>query len=175
MKTKILMILLSVMLVFGTVLTFVSCGGNTAPAECTEHKDENGDGICDTEGCGKAVENTPAPAGFTVNYEVTVTDAEGNALEGAVVVITSQYDPSEEVTTGANGKASLKLEFDEEPGFFKAYAVVKSVPEGYEIPDRVLIEDGVSLQVQQAVPANLKYRTRLTLTEGGLVTDEKND
>ena len=40
---------------------------------------------------------------------------------------------------------------------------------------RVLIEDGVSLQVQQAVPANLKYRTRLTLTEGGLVTDEKND
>jgi len=38
-----------------------------------------------------------------------------------------------------------------------------------------LIEDGVSLQVQQAVPANLKYRTRLTLTEGGLVTDEEND
>ena len=54
--TKILMIILSFMLIFGTVLTFVSCGGTT---ECTEHKDENGDGICDTEGCGKPVEAKP--------------------------------------------------------------------------------------------------------------------
>ena len=61
--TKILMMLLSLMLVFGTVLTFVSCGGTPTTTECTEHKDENGDGICDTEGCGKTVEgNTDIPA-----------------------------------------------------------------------------------------------------------------
>ena len=56
------------MLIFGTVLTFVSCGGGEeTPTECTEHKDENGDGICDTEGCGKTVETKPAPSADVFN------------------------------------------------------------------------------------------------------------
>ena len=55
--TRILSLLLALMLILGMALTFVSCGGSTA-TECTEHKDGNGDGICDTEGCGKAVEKT---------------------------------------------------------------------------------------------------------------------
>ena len=68
--SKILMILLSLMLVFGTVLTFVSCGGTTT-AECTEHKDENGDGICDTEGCGATVEAPkPMADAFNANGEL---------------------------------------------------------------------------------------------------------
>ncbi len=38
-----------------------------------------------------------------------------------------------------------------------------------------LTDQGLSLQVQQAVPQNLKYRKLLQLTEGGLVTVEEND
>lgn len=145
---KIISIILALALTLSALLVLASCGDT----KCTVHKDDNNDGICDTEGCGAAVENTTAPTDFTVNYEVTVKDADGNAIEGAVVVITSQYDPSEEATTGANGKAALKLVFDEDPGFFKAYAVVKSVPAGYEIPDRVLIEDGkATVVVEEAV------------------------
>ena len=54
-KMRILMILLSLALIFGTLLTFVGCGAGTL-TECNEHKDENGDGVCDTEGCGATVE-----------------------------------------------------------------------------------------------------------------------
>ncbi len=39
---------------------------------------------------------------------------------------------------------------------------------------RELTDQGLSLQVQQAVPQNLRYRTLLKLTEGGLVTVEEN-
>ena len=68
--TKILMILLSLMLIFGTVLTFVSCGGGETTAECTEHNDGNGDGICDTEGCGASVEVPPSLDAFNENGEL---------------------------------------------------------------------------------------------------------
>ena len=37
-----------------------------------------------------------------------------------------------------------------------------------------LTEQGLSLQVQQAIPQNLKYRKLIKLTKGGLVTDEKD-
>ena len=68
--TRILSLLLSLMLILGTVLTFVSCG-ETIPEACTEHKDGNGDGICDTEGCGATVEapETSADA-FNENGEL---------------------------------------------------------------------------------------------------------
>ena len=161
---KIISIILALALTLTALLALVACG----EAVCTNHKDDNNDGICDTEGCGKTVEPTtpPASAGFTINYEVTVVDEEGNAIEGAVVVINSQYDPSEEATTGSNGKASLKLEFDEEPGFFKAYAVVKSVPDGYEIPDRVLIEEGKATVVVEESIIPTDFTVKLVGPDG---------
>lgn len=163
---KIISIILALALTVTALLVLASCGGAT---ECNDHKDDNNDGICDTEGCGKAVEKKPETTGFTVSYEVTVTDTEGNAIEGAVVVITSKFDPSEEATTGADGKATLKLEFDEDPGFFKAYAVVKSVPEGYEIPDRVLIEEGkAAVEVEEAVVPT-EFTVRLVDAEGNAI------
>ncbi len=58
MKAKrIIALLLSLMLAIGVMLALASCGGNNPPEPtgCTEHKDENGDGICDTEGCGENV------------------------------------------------------------------------------------------------------------------------
>ena len=55
MKSKIL-ILLSFILTLALMLA--SCGG-TPTTECTEHIDADGDGICDTAGCGTAVEKKP--------------------------------------------------------------------------------------------------------------------
>ena len=163
---KIISVILALALTLSALLVLASCGGTV----CTEHKDANNDGICDTEGCGEAVENTPAPsAGFTVNYDVTVTDEDGNAIEGAVVVIESKFDPSDEVTTTANGKAALKLEFDEDPGFFKAYAVVKSVPDGYDIPDRVLIEDGKATVIVEESILPTNFTVKLIGPDGSAV------
>lgn len=163
---KIISIILALAFTLSALLVLASCGGTP---ECTSHKDANNDGICDTEGCGATVEKQTTNTGFTVNYEVTVTDTEGNAIEGAVVVITSQFDPSDEVTTGTNGKATLKLEFDEDPGFFKAYAVVKSVPDGYEIPDRVLIEEGKATVVVEEAIVPTDFTIKLVGTDGSAV------
>ena len=77
------------MLVFGTVLTFVSCGG-TPTTECTEHKDENGDGICDTEGCGKTVENTPDTPTDAVNENGEVYLFKGGVPTFQFVIGTSE-------------------------------------------------------------------------------------
>ena len=52
---KILLTILSLMLVFGSILALASCGAGTL-TECTEHKDADGDGICDSEGCNEPVE-----------------------------------------------------------------------------------------------------------------------
>lgn len=54
---RIISLLLTLMLAFGLVLAFTACNPNepTDPTECTQHKDDNGDGICDTEGCGASV------------------------------------------------------------------------------------------------------------------------
>ena len=158
--------IISLILALAALFVFASCGGAT---ECTDHKDNNNDGICDTEGCGVAVEGKPETTGVTLSYEVTVTDEEGNAIEGAVVVITSKYEPSEEATTGADGKATLKLEFDEEPEFFKAYAVVKSVPTGYDIPDRVLIEEGKATIVVSEAVVPTEFTVKLIGIDGNAV------
>ena len=68
MKKRIVALMISFMLALGIIFTLASCGGGETPtAECAEHKDENGDGICDTEGCGKTVEPTPGPSGEHFN------------------------------------------------------------------------------------------------------------
>lgn len=50
-----------------------------------------------------------------------------------------------------------------------------TAPAKLAVAVRELTDQGLSLQVQQAVPQNLKYRKLLKLTEGGLVTVEEND
>ena len=64
---KLLTLLLTLTLILGLTLSFVSCGGTVEPTGCTEHKDENGDGVCDTEGCNEAVEAAPAPSAGVFN------------------------------------------------------------------------------------------------------------
>ena len=56
-KSKILLLLLSLVLSFSVIFSLVACG--ETPTGCTEHTDADGDGICDTEGCGAAVESAP--------------------------------------------------------------------------------------------------------------------
>ena len=57
---RLFALILSLAIFVGICLVFTSCGV-TPPAECTEQKDNDGDGICDTEGCGEAVEPAPTP------------------------------------------------------------------------------------------------------------------
>ncbi len=59
---KIIALLLSLMLIVMALFAFTACG-ETPPPECQEHIDNNGDGICDNEGCGQTLEKTPAPSG----------------------------------------------------------------------------------------------------------------
>lgn len=63
-----LSMLLCVLLLISVMLAFVGC---TEPAntECKEHIDNNGDGICDTEGCTVAVEPAPSPADDVFNSD----------------------------------------------------------------------------------------------------------
>lgn len=67
MKRKnVIRLLITVFLAISVMLAFVSCGGNPTP-ECTTHVDNNGDGVCDTEGCGKTVEHTDTPTADAFN------------------------------------------------------------------------------------------------------------
>ena len=53
MKKRILCLLLSVFMIFGSLSVLTACGDVT----CTNHVDNDGDGICDTEGCNVEVED----------------------------------------------------------------------------------------------------------------------
>lgn len=50
-----------------------------------------------------------------------------------------------------------------------------TAPAKLAVAVRELTDQGLSLQVQQAVPQNLRYRTLYKLTEGGPITVEEND
>lgn len=52
MKKRILCLFLTVLMIFGSLSVLTSCGGD---ATCTDHVDADGDGICDTKGCGEEV------------------------------------------------------------------------------------------------------------------------
>ena len=65
MYNKIIALFLSVILVFGASLVLVGCTDTVT--ECTEHKDENGDGICDTDGRNEAMLPEENPYGEHFN------------------------------------------------------------------------------------------------------------
>ena len=74
---KIIALVLSLMLAIGVCLAFASCGApdeddSGSDAGCTSHKDADGDGICDTEGCGATVTPGNSPSGdyFNENGEL---------------------------------------------------------------------------------------------------------
>ena len=72
---KIFALSLAHILALGVCLAFASCGtpdDDGTNDECTSHVDSDGDGICDTDGCGAAVTPSPAPSGdyFNENGEL---------------------------------------------------------------------------------------------------------
>lgn len=127
MIKKITALLLSLIIVLGTMVAFASCGGG-APTECTEHKDENGDGICDTEGCGEAVEKTPTADGGFFNEKgelilfkggvptftfVLGTDAMSKNradVEDLAEVLVSLSNKGSEIKTVPQGEAATDVE-----------------------------------------------------------------
>lgn len=65
MYNKIIALFLCLFFIFGATLLLVGC---TDPVtECTEHKDENGDGICDSDECNEAVLPEENPHGKHFN------------------------------------------------------------------------------------------------------------
>ena len=62
---KIISITLALLIFVCSLFAFASCG--VTPPACTEHTDADGDGICDTEGCGEPVEATPDDSGNNGN------------------------------------------------------------------------------------------------------------
>lgn len=68
--------IIALLLVAAFAFCFVACG---EPTECTSHVDENGDGICDNEGCGATVEKPE-----TVYVPVPVDPVQAAAYVGAI-------------------------------------------------------------------------------------------
>ncbi len=164
---KIIALVLMLALTLGTAIVLGSCGEpEPTPTACTSHKDNNNDGICDTEGCGKIVEATPENI---VKYEITVTNEAGEAVPGVVVVVETADAVSDDATTGADGKAEASLEIESE-GYVRAYAVVKSVPSGYMLPENsALIEDGKASFVLETAIAPTEFTVKLVDADGNAI------
>ncbi len=69
MMKRIFMVL-SLILAFCMIFSLVACGNVTPPPACEDHIDENGDGICDNDGCDATVEVTPGSEFFNENGEL---------------------------------------------------------------------------------------------------------
>lgn len=166
---KIIALILALALTLGAVLVLASCGDpEPTPTACTSHKDNNGDGVCDTEGCGKPVTPT-TPDENTVEYEITVTDESGAGVAGVVVVVETRDAVSDDFTTNADGKAVVTMEIESD-GLITAYAVVKEVPAGYKITnDSVLIEDDKASFVLEEAEAPTEFTVKLVDASGNAV------
>ena len=161
---KIIALVLSLALTLGAVFALASCG-EPEPAACTSHKDNDGDGVCDNEGCGKNMPSTPPASENAVEYEITVTDESGNGVAGVVVAVETRDGVSEDFTTDANGKAIVTMEIESE-GYVTAYAVVKEVPQGYKLPDSELIEDDKAEFVLEAATLPTEFTVKLVDADG---------
>ena len=158
---KILSIFLALTLVFtfGTLLT--SCGGDT---ECTEHADNDTDGKCDT--CGATVETEGGDDGKSA-YTVTVKDANGAPVAGAVLTLTTRNYTSAEITTDAEGKATASLKAI---GYVKVKVI--SVPDGYVRPiAEVEFDEGkTELTISIALDARIAHTITLTDSNGNVLS-----
>ena len=140
---RILALLLVLSLGACMIFGMTSCTEPETPEDpCTEHVDDNKDGKCDK--CEADVE--PAGDG-KVDYVVTVTDEEGNPVEGATVVIylNGLVERGEE-TTGADGKATFRLKEDS----YSAAVVDAPVEYTYDEEAKVnLVNNAATIRVEQ--------------------------
>ncbi len=180
---KILSLILSFALVMALSLALFSCGDE----KCTSHIDNNGDGICDNEGCGETVDepgvncvHTDADqdgvcdlCGVTdglerTEYTVTVVDTNGDAVVGAVVAISrvSPQATSPDLTTDNEGK--VKASFTKIDGVARIRATVKSVPTGYILPSGATTfdADATSATITVALENKIEHTIRLVDQNG---------
>ena len=116
---------------------------------CTEHADTDNNGKCDK--CEADVE--PAGDG-KVDYVVTVTDEDGNPVEGATVVIylNGLVERGEE-DTGADGKATFRLK----EGSYSASVVYASAIYTYDEEEKInLVNNAATIEIEK-LPAYTVY------------------
>lgn len=143
---RIISAILVVAMLLCSALALASCGGGGDDSgKCTSHVDNNGDGICDTEGCGEAVEgeNPPDDTQKTATYTVTVKTAYGMPLDKAVVYIHDEASSNPSSSEGRarvdkNGVATFTLDTS------KTYSVFlidgEGIPDGYTVEDKYMFD-----------------------------------
>ncbi len=83
---KITKKLLTILLVFALAFSIVACGD---PEPCSEHIDENNDGVCDREDCGALIPGKAVGNAVATSY----VDAVFQAIESAkTIVFTAEID-----------------------------------------------------------------------------------
>jgi len=109
---KILVLILSLVLIFSLSAFLYSCGdeqGPETPGPCTEHKDEDENGICDV--CKQPTIDIPeAPSEVTVSF--TVKDQDGATVPGVTFTFTEKGNAAAtpvNATSDTSGKLSAKL------------------------------------------------------------------
>ena len=154
---KIAALLLTLALALGVCLALVSCGGNegcnnhvdndgngvcdtegcdfvveSKPTACTNHTDANNDGICDTEGCNEPVTKPDDEEVDTKTaYTITVVDNYERPVSGVSLSVKMQGGSTETAITDATGKAVVKFQIDED-SVVKIKATITELPAGYK-------------------------------------------
>ena len=86
-KIKVMLLILALSL--GCCILLASCGEPETPDGCTSHVDNDGDGICDTEGCGADV-----PLSATADYTVNLSNYDGSPITEVVYLYVYRGDES---------------------------------------------------------------------------------
>jgi len=155
--------IISLILVFAFALSaamlLASCGGGDT--ECTEHKDEDANNICDK--CGETLEIVPTGE----EYTVTVKGADGEKVAGVKLKISTRGKESEELTTDANGIASARLE---KVAYVRA--TVTEVPTGYLKPTAYVefADNATALTVTLEKDNRVAHTVTLVDNEGNAIS-----
>ena len=109
---KILLLMLTLVLVFSLITALTSCGGDDgegSSGECTDHIDDDENGICDV--CNEPTIELPEPPS-EVTVTLTVKDQDGVAVPQVTFTFTEKGNNSATpvvATSGSDGKLTAKL------------------------------------------------------------------
>ena len=92
--------ILALLVVLSMVFCFAACGPEETPTPenptCTDHVDADGNGICDTPGCGASVKGEYAPTPVAPGMAAAYVNAIWGAVEAAKTVTATVDEPNEE-------------------------------------------------------------------------------
>ena len=144
---KILSLILVLSLGLCMVLGFTACGDpEEADDPCTSCSDEDKDGKCDK--CGETVGDGK------VDYTVTVKDEDGNAVEGATVVIyLNGVSERGEAVTDDEGKVTFRLK----EGSYSAAVVDASAEYLYDEDEKIALTGNAATITLELTPSYTIY------------------